>query len=102
MALHKIMRTSYSRDKNEANQIKHGLDFVEFHGWDDEPLTFEDDRYDYGETRWIDIGRIEGQLFMLVYTILEDEDENGEELWRLISWRRITEKEALRYERHAP
>lgn len=94
------METSWSRSKNEANIAAHGLDFADFHGWDAEPLTFEDDRFDYGETRFIDIGQIGGQLFMLVYTILEDETDEADELWRLISWRRLTEKEALRYERH--
>lgn len=93
------METSWSPAKNEANIAKHGLDFADFAGWDEEPLTFEDDRFDYGETRWIDIGRIGGDLFMLVYVVIEEETDALPELWRLISWRRLTQKEALLYER---
>jgi uncharacterized DUF497 family protein len=100
MALHKCMETSFSRAKNALNIARHGLDFADFLGWDEEALTFEDDRFDYGETRWIDIGRIAGQAYMLVYTVIEEETEKHPELWRLISWRRLSEKEALRYERH--
>jgi uncharacterized DUF497 family protein len=99
MALHKFLETSFSPTKNQSNKARHGLDFADFHGWDEEALTFEDDRFDYGETRWVDIGRIDGQAYMLVYTVLEGETGGHPELWRLISWRRLSEKEALRYDR---
>ncbi|UFM63644.1 MULTISPECIES: BrnT family toxin [Paracoccus] len=31
-------------------------------------LTFEDDRYDYGETRLISIGHLKGRMMVMVWT----------------------------------
>jgi hypothetical protein len=93
------MRIEFDNGKNEANKRKHGLDLSDFQGWDGEALTVEDDRYDYGEIRWTDLGRIDGQLYALVYTVIEPTAEEEEETWRLISWRRASEKEVRYYDR---
>jgi uncharacterized DUF497 family protein len=93
------MRIEFDHEKNEANKRKHGLDLADFQGWDGEALTVEDDRYDYGETRWSDLGRIGGQLYALVYTVIEPAAGDEEETWRLISWRKASEREIGYYDR---
>ncbi len=85
------METEWHPAKNEANKAKHGLDFATFKGWDAEPVVIEDDRYDYGETRLIALGRINGAPYAVVYTM------RGE-VMRLISFRRAHEEEIARHE----
>ena len=55
------METEWNPAKNEANKAKHGLDFASFEGFDDVPAAvIIDDRFDYGEDRFIALGRIDG------------------------------------------
>lgn len=86
------MQTEWNPAKNEANKAKHGLDFADFQGWDAAPAAvIEDDRYDYGETRFIALGRIGGEPHAIVYTM------RGA-VMRLISFRRAHEEEIARHE----
>lgn len=55
-----------------------------------EVLSFEDDRFDYGEVREVALGEVEGVVLYVVFTIRE-------EAIRIISARRATRKEAGRY-----
>lgn len=86
------MAITFDPAKDEENQQKHGLSFSVFTGFDAEPIVLVDDRKDYGETRYRALGRIEGQAFVIVYSV-RDED------LRLISFRHAHEKEVRRYER---
>ncbi len=85
------MKTEWNPSKNEANKATHGLDFASFEGFDAEPTIVEDDRHDYGETRFRAFGRVDGEARCLVYTL------RGETM-RIISYRRAHEKEMRRYE----
>jgi uncharacterized protein len=51
----------------------------------------EDGRFDYGETRWIALGRVGGEPRALVFTL------SGTRM-RLISYRRAHEEELRRHE----
>lgn len=54
-------------------------------------LTLQDDRHDYGETRWIGLGTIQGRV-VVVYT------EREPEVIRIISARKANKRESQRYE----
>ncbi len=58
---------------------------------DPDRLIEADDRFDYGEQRYRVLGRIEGRLFLVVYT-----PRAG--VFRLISARKANAKEVARYE----
>ncbi|MFN3835380.1 MAG: BrnT family toxin [Glycocaulis sp.] len=53
-------------------------------------LTVEDDRYDYGETRYITIGFLDGQMIVLVWTPRLRSR-------RIISMRKANEREQKAY-----
>ena len=77
--------------KRKSNIKKHGIDFINapmiFDGY---TLTIEDDRYDYGEERFITFGILEGRVVVVVHT------ENGDSM-RIISIRRATKYEEKTY-----
>ena len=55
--------------KRESNLNKHGLDFVRAVKMFSNPiLERRDDREDYGEDRWIAIGRWQTSYMVVVYT----------------------------------
>jgi hypothetical protein len=85
------METSFDPAKDAANIAKHGLSLADFTGFDAEPHVVEDDRFDYGEQRFIALGRIDGAPHCIVFTMRET-------AIRLISFRRAHEKELRRYE----
>ena len=58
---------------------------------DPDRLTERDERFDYGEHRYRVLGRIEGRLFMVVYT----RRRTG---FRIISARKANQREVQRYE----
>ncbi len=77
--------------KRSINLRKHGIDFAEcaelFAGPTD---TVIDDRYDYGETRYLTQGLLRGRVISVAHT-----EENG--VVRVISMRKATayEKESF-------
>ncbi len=91
------LRIIWDQNKNLINQQKHKVSF-ELAG-----LVFDDpfhlsilDRIENGEERWQTIGMVGGVVVLLVaHTCTE---ENGEEVVRIISARKATIKERLRYE----
>lgn len=85
------METSFDSAKNAANIAKHGLSLADFDGFDAQPVVVVDDRFDYGETRYLAFGRIDGLGHCLVFTMRGD-------VFHLISFRRAHEKEMRRYE----
>ena len=85
------MEFTWSEAKRAANLKAHGLDFVEaprvFEGV---TFTFEDDRFSYGERRFVTLGLLAGVPVSLVHT------ETDHEI-RVISFRKATNREAQIY-----
>ena len=67
------MEIEFDPAKSERNLRERGFDFAfasrVFLG---QPTIFEDTRRDYGETRMIAIGEIDGRLFKVVFTDREN------------------------------
>jgi uncharacterized protein len=82
------MEFTWSETKRAANIKAHGLDFVDaprvFEGL---TFTFEDDRFSYGEQRFVTIGLLAGIPVSIVHT------ETDHEI-RIISFRKATKHEA--------
>jgi len=77
--------------KRELNIKKHGIDFINTSKiFDSYTLTIKDDRFDYGEERFVTLGILEGRVVVLVHT--EDEDSI-----RVISIRKATKYEEKKY-----
>ena len=88
------MRFEWDEIKNALNIRKHGIDFSDVADIFNHPmLTMLDDRDNYGEPRWIALGRIHALIGVVVYT------ERGGDVIRIISARKATKHEVRRYER---
>ena len=85
------MRVTWDDRKSEANRKKHGIDFTDaeavFAGL---VLTFEDDRFEYGEHRFVTVGMLNDIVVVVAHT------ETDEEI-RIISMRRATKNEQQTY-----
>ena len=85
------MEFAWSETKRAANLKAHGLDFIDaprvFEG---ATYTFEDDRFSYGEQRFITLGLLAGIPVSVVHTESEHEI-------RVISFRKATSREAQIY-----
>jgi uncharacterized DUF497 family protein len=79
--------------KRQTNLRRHGLDFndVEF-VFENETSALVDDRFDYGETRWVSFGMLNDLVVAVVYT-------QSDETMRVISFRRATKNEEKEYYR---
>lgn len=68
------MRFSWHEPKRLATLQRRGLDFAQaemvFMG---PTFTFEDDRKDYGEQRWVTMGLLREKVVVIVHTESEDE-----------------------------
>ena len=88
------MRFTWHEPKREANIRKHNLDFAEakaiFAGSN---FTFEDNRENYGEQRWVTMGMLGMKVIVIVHTETEDEI-------RIISMREATKNEQLLFFRN--
>lgn len=85
------MAISFDPDKDAANIAKHGLSLADFEGFDAPAVVIEDARFDYGEKRFVALGRIDGLPHAVVYT------RRGDTM-RVIGFRRAHAKELLRHE----
>jgi len=85
------MEFTWSELKRAANLKTRGLDFVDaarvFEGM---TFTFEDDRFSYGEQRFVTLGLLAGVPVSIVHT------ETDHEI-RVISFRKATKREAKIY-----
>jgi uncharacterized DUF497 family protein len=89
------MMFDWDDDKSERNLRCRGFDFeYAGHVFDGKTEEFVDGREDYGETRVIAFGHIEGRLYAVVYT------QRGETRW-IISAFRCKPKELRRWKRRA-
>ena len=68
------MRFIWHEPKRLLTLEKRGLDFADAVLILDGPtLTFEDDRRDYGEQRWVSMGLLRGKVVVVVHTETKDE-----------------------------
>ncbi|MFQ5796910.1 MAG: BrnT family toxin [Candidatus Bipolaricaulia bacterium] len=83
------MRFIWHEPKRQANLKKHGMDFADAERIFSGPtLTFEDDREDYGEQRWVTLGLLGEKVVVTVHT------ETQEEI-RVISMREADKDEQI-------
>jgi len=85
------MHFEWDEQKNQFNIRKHGLDFADalavFAGV---TFTFEDDRFDYEEQRFITLGMLAGKVIVIAHTERDDKV-------RIISMRKATKYEQKLY-----
>ncbi|MDP2809760.1 MAG: BrnT family toxin [Rhodocyclaceae bacterium] len=85
------MEFTWSEAKRNRNVKNHGLDFVDaprvFEGV---TFTYEDDRFSYGEQRFVTLGLLAGIPVSIVHTESEHEI-------RIISFRKATQRETQIY-----
>jgi len=82
------MEFVWDESKNKSNQEKHGIDFNNAKNVfnDTGRKTSPDLRNDYGEDRWITIGKLIDTIIVVVYTIRDT-------AYRIISARYAKKKE---------
>jgi uncharacterized DUF497 family protein len=86
------VRIEFDPAKDEVNRAKHGMSLqaaVDF-DWDT-AIEREDDRFDYGEVRFVAIGLIDSRLHVMVFS-----DGSNEDTVRVISLR-AAEKHEMRF-----
>ena len=92
------MRFVWDEKKNPANRLKHHVSFeTAMLVFDDPHHLSAQDRHMDGEERWQTLGLVGGVVVLLVAHTHADAD--GEEVIRIISARKATRRERLRYER---
>jgi uncharacterized protein len=85
------MRFSWSEAKRAENLKKHGLDFVDApRVFEALTYSYEDDRFSYGEQRFITLVLLAGVCVSIVHTESENEI-------RIISFRKGTRRESQIY-----
>lgn len=86
------MEITYDAEKRGLTLEKRGLDFEDaVHVFAGPVLDIEDDRQDYGETRWLTFGLLNERIVAVVWT------QRGEAR-HIISMRKANERERKRYE----
>ncbi len=85
------MRFDWDEAKRRANLRRHAIDFVGIEeAFDGETVTVLDDRFEYGEDRFLTLGLLDGRVVAIAHT------ETGDEI-RIISVRKATKNEAFNY-----
>ena len=85
------MEIEFDPAKRQATLDHRGLDMARAgEVFDGATLTIEDDRADYGEPRFITIGKLEGRMVVLVWTPRADAR-------RIISMRKANDREQKAY-----
>jgi uncharacterized protein len=63
------VRYTWDPQKRRSNIINHGFDFADAEYLFAGPtFTYEDDRYNYGEQRWVTLGFLRGQFVAIAHT----------------------------------
>lgn len=87
------MKFIWDKNKNQKNIQIHGIDFNDATIMFDFPmLTCVDNRFDYGEERWVGIGFLKGIIAVLAY--VEDDEKD---IIRIISCRKATKNEIKKF-----
>jgi uncharacterized DUF497 family protein len=85
------MRFEWDEAKRLSNIRRHGIDFAVIEKiLDGATITFEDDRFDYGETRLQTFGLLNGDVVVITHT-------ETHEVIRVISLRKATRHEQESY-----
>ena len=85
------MEFEWDENKRKANIRKHGIDFVDIPVvFDGETVTIEDERFAYGEQRFVTLGLLQGRVVAVVHT------ERADHI-RIISARKATKYEQRSY-----
>lgn len=85
------MDFEWNEKKNQLNYEKYGLNFKDadfvFAG---QTVTFPDDRYEYGEERFITLGELKGRVVVVIHT-------QRNFITRIISMRKANDREKKIY-----
>ncbi len=81
------MTEPFDPKKDRRNRTERGLGFDIIAG---RVIEFEDTRFEYGESRIVCFGRIDGRLYVCVYTVREEGP-------RIISVRKANQRERARF-----
>ena len=94
------MNLDWDNNKNQSNIAKHGISFEEAIAIFDDPniVTYEDTRFNYGETRFVSIGQIILVTQEKTVIIVVIHTQRNQTI-RLISARKANERERKCYER---
>ncbi len=85
------MEYEWDEAKRITNIRKHGIDLIDASAvFDGDILTIEDNRYNYGEQRFVTLGLLQGRVIAVVHTERED-------CIRIISARKATKYEQQVY-----
>ncbi len=85
------MLYKWDESKRLANIRKHGIDFVGCESiFRDFTVTVEDDRFDYGEQRFVTFGLLEGRVVSVVHS-------ETPKVIRIISIRKASKREQALY-----
>lgn len=85
------MKFIWDEKKRRANILKHGFDFVDSEEvFEGVTLTLDDDRFEYGEDRFITLGFLRGTVVVVAHTEKDNE-------FRIISMRKATKHEQKIY-----
>jgi uncharacterized DUF497 family protein len=86
------MTFEWDEEKNQANRVKHGLDFADAAGVFSGPtLTFADLRHSSDEARYLTLGMLAGRMVIIAHT------QRGDAT-RVISMRKANARERARYQ----
>ncbi len=90
------LKFEWDEEKAAANLKKHGVSFLTAAAvFENEMLERIGDREDYGEVRWIALGRVDAEVYRVVYTW------RGEDVLRIISAQKASRDEREIYHRAA-
>ena len=85
------MRFEWDDAKRQSNLLKHGFDFVGIEEvFAGETVTILDDRFDYGEKRFLTLGLLQERVVVIVHT-------ETDEMIRILSVRKATKNEESSY-----
>jgi uncharacterized protein len=89
------MKFEWDEFKNRSNQRNHGLDFTEAERVFNPSLFVDiDDRFDYGEERYVGLGLLDGRVVVVIFT------QPDEGTVRVISLRKATSYERQQYRKY--
>jgi uncharacterized DUF497 family protein len=85
------MEFEWDEAKRKSNLQTHGIDFVGIEQFfAGQTVTILDDRFDYGEERFVTFGLLDGRVVVIAHT-------ESDELIRIISVRKATKGEESGY-----
>jgi len=89
------MQYEWNENKRLANLVRHKVDFADAVDFEwDTALETIDERFNYGEKRWVALGFIGKKLRVMVYTFRAPKI-------RIISLRKANKREKLYYEKQS-